>query len=203
MHTDCPLHSLAKNKIEELVSYWRNRPNTKRGTRSSLTNAENHLTELFRFFDWLDGSDKFDWQLPRGVKQINRKVEKFANEKKLTAITKIVYQPEQLAQIAKTATDWERLAMYLGLNCAMGAAELGRLTITDFALMQPHPHPNKLGIETTNADSWLRYFRPKTEVFGEWCLWPETVEIVEWGIARATNHRQRPAFLSGNWHAAL
>jgi hypothetical protein len=178
---------LTKSKIEELVAYWRNRPTTKRKTRSSISNADNHLTELFRFLDWLDGCEKYHWSLPKGTKKISRKVEKFQHEKKLTAVTKVVYSPEQLATINATATDRERLALYLGLNCAMGAAELGRLLVSDFYLGEAHPYPQKLRIESTAADNYLRYFRPKIEVFGEWSLWPETVELVTWAIARAKN----------------
>jgi hypothetical protein len=133
LHADCPLHELTKSKIEELVAYWRNRPTTKRKTRSSISNADNHLTELFRFLDWLDGCEKYHWSLSKGTKKISRKVEKFQHEKKLTAVTKVVYSPEQLATINATATDRERLALYLGLNCAMGAAELGRLLVTAIA----------------------------------------------------------------------
>ena len=82
----------------------------------------------------------------------------------------------------------------------MGAAELGRLTVEDFAIHEPHPFADRLRIKSTEADSWLRYFRPKTSVFGEWILWDETVELVLWGIKRAKQLGSKLLFVreSGN-----
>ena len=184
-HPDCPLHDLTLARVKEFAGWWRNCPVTNTGRRSSRAYAKHHLGEWFRFLKWLDASDRYLWDAPKGMEAIGKKIPKFEAEKKLTAVTKHVYQPKQLAKIATTATDSERLALYLGLNCAMGAAELGRLVIDDFAIKVKHPYPTKLGIRTKATDSWLRYFRPKTEVFGEWKLWPETVDLVEWAIARA------------------
>ncbi len=184
-HADFALHLLSHDKCAEMVAHWRNRPMTLRGTPSSRDNARHHLSELFRFFRWLDATDKFQWTMPRGVQSLSRKVPKHDSEKKLTAVTKVTYSPEQLALLNKHANPLERLALYLGLNCAMGAAELGRLVEGDFFLLRAHQFADKLGFDSTNEDSFLSYFRPKTEVFGEWLLWPETVQMVQWGVARA------------------
>lgn len=184
-HLDCPLHGFDLSQIETIAAHWRNRPTLPNGKRSSAAYAKSHQGEFFRFVTWLDNTPKFKWEAPKGIKTISRKVPVFQNEKKFSAVTKDTYNPEQLATIGKTSTDWERLALYLGLNCAMGAAELGRLVINDFYIHKVHPYPSQLGIKTTESDSWLRYFRPKTSVFGEWRLWPETVEMVEWAIDRS------------------
>ena len=184
-HLDRPLHDFDLSQIESIAAHWRNRPTLPNGKRSSQAHAKSHQGELFRFITWLDNTPKFKWEAPKGIKAIPRKIPAFQSEKKFSAVTKETYNPEQLAKIGKTSTDWERLALYLGLNCAMGAAELGRLNIGDFELHTAHRHASQLGIKTTASDSWLRYFRPKTEVFGEWRLWPETVEMVEWAIDRS------------------
>ena len=77
------------------------------------------------------------------------------------------------------------MCLAVGLNCAMGAAELGRLTREDFLLNHQHEFQRKLKFKSTSEDSFCREFRPKTKIFGEWILWPETVKWVRWGIARA------------------
>ncbi len=184
-NADCPLHELTKDRIADYAAYWRNRPKTKRDKSCSRPHAKHHLGEFFRFLEWLDGSDKYQWATPKGLASISRKIARFDHEKKLAAVTKHTYEPHELAQLNATATDRERLALYLALNCAMGAAELGRLVIDDFCVDQPHPFAKKLGIHSTAADCFLRYFRPKTGVFGEWYLWPETVELVRRAIERS------------------
>ena len=184
-HADCPLHELNRDKVMEIAAYWRNRPNTKRGKQCAFDTARNQLDEIGRFLKWLETST-YGWTLPKGVTGISRKgIVRFPEEKKLSAIVKTVYTPDQLAIINGTATNRERLALYLGLNCAMGASELGHLLVSDFALNEIHPYAKTLGIASSNADSWLRCFRNKTSVFGEWRLWNETVDMVRWATGRA------------------
>ena len=88
--------------------------------------------------------------------------------------------------------------MYVGLNCTMGAAELGRLLLDDIVLEQAHPLRDQLRFESTDDDSFIRYFRPKTDVFGEWLLWPPVAEFLVWGIERAQRLNSRVLFVSEN-----
>ncbi|HMP03150.1 MAG TPA: helix-turn-helix domain-containing protein [Gemmatales bacterium] len=184
-HADFPLYALNHDKCSELVGFWRNRPMTLRKTRSSKDNSRHHITELFTFFDWLDATEKFGWSAPRALRTIDRKVAEFNSERQLTAITKETYTPEELAVLNRHANPLERLALYLGLNCAMGAAELGRLQLDNFTFRKAHPYMDVLHFSSTDQDTFLATLRPKTGVYGEWLLWPETVELVEWGFARA------------------
>lgn len=184
-HRDIPLHALNYDTCSGLIAYWRNRPITRRGTRSKGRSATNMLKELDRFYRWLDVTSEFEWAMPRGLANVSRKIVKLEGEKKLSAVTKNTYSPGQLAFLNKHASPLERTALYLGLNCAMGAAELGRLVVGDFDLKCRHPHADRLGFDSSAEDSFVRYFRPKTEVFGEWLLWPETVQMVEWAMRRA------------------
>jgi len=73
----------------------------------------------------------------------------------------------------------------VSLNCAFGAAEVGRLVEEEALLNHTHEYPDRLSFETTNEDSFIRLMRPKTNVFGEWLLWPETAEAVRWANQRA------------------
>jgi hypothetical protein len=199
-HADIPLYSLNKSQCAAMIAFWRNRPTTSRGTKSSRDNSRHHLYELSAFFEWLDGSDLFGWQMPKGVRSLRGKVAKVSGEKKLSAVTKPSYSPAQLTTLNKHATPLERLGLLLGLNCAMGAAELGRLEIDSFQFMERHPYTDKLAFESSEADSFLRCFRPKTEVFGEWLLWPATVEMSLWAIERAENLDTKLVFV---WDTGL
>jgi hypothetical protein len=149
-----------------------------------------------RFFRWLDSSSAFAWQMPRGLEGVDRKVPKTDGERRLSAITKDLYTVDELAEINRHATPVERLLLYLGLNCAMGAAELGRLVESDFSLRQTHQYADRLHFHSTPADSFARFLRPKTHVFGEWLLWDETVEMVEWGLRASRRLKSDILFMS-------
>ncbi len=183
-HDDIPLYDLNFDACSAMVAHWRNRPVGERGA-SSRDNARHHLGELMRFFRWLDTTEKYRWQSPRGLERIDRRVGKKDSERKLSSITKATYSVEELAVLNKHATPIERLLLYVGLNCAMGAAELGRLVAEDIRFDTEHEHAGRLHFASTNADSFLRFLRPKTGVFGEWLLWPETAHMLRWGLARS------------------
>ena len=186
-HPDIPLSSLNYDLCEEMIRHWRQRPpHKKSGKATGKDNARHHISELDRFFDWLDQTDRFAWTKPRGIERIDRKLRETDEERarKLSAIQKETYTVDELAVLNRHATPVERLLLYVGLNCAMGAAELGRLRLCDFILLCKHEHASRLDFDSSEADSFLRCLRAKTTVFGEWLLWPETVQMVQWSIAR-------------------
>lgn len=183
-HEDVPLHSLDRDRCSAMVAHWRARPVGARGA-TSRDNARHHVGELMRFFRWLDTTDKFHWRMPRGLEGLKRKIPKSDADRKKAVISKVVYSPMQLAVINKHATPIERLLLYVGLNCAMGAAELGRLSAQDILLDHEHEYAERLHFESTNRDGFIRFLRPKTEVFGEWVLWPETAHMIRWGLERS------------------
>jgi hypothetical protein len=170
-----------------MIRYWRQRPRKKDNSGiTSKDNARHHIGELLRFLRWLDQTDRFAWLMPRGVERIDRTIQGTDSERttKLSAMQKPTYSVDELAVLNHHATPIERLIFYVGLNCAMGAAELGRLQISDFLLSHVHEFADRLNFNSSANDSYVRTLRPKTRVFGEWLLWPETVEMVQWGIAR-------------------
>jgi hypothetical protein len=134
--------------------------------------------------------------MPRGLERVDRKVPRTDGERRLSAITKNIYTVEELAEINRHATPVERLLLYLGLNCAMGAAELGRLVESDFIFRQSHQYTDRLHFHSTPEDSFARFLRPKTHVFGEWLLWDETVQMVEWGLRAARRLKSDILFVS-------
>lgn len=186
-HDDCQLSTLNFDRCEEMIRYWRQRPRRKDSNEiTSKDNARHHISELLRFFRWLDQTERFAWIMPRGVERIDRKIHNTDTERAahLSAIRKTTYSVAELAVLNHHATPIERLILYLGLNCAMGASELGRLQVGDILLSHKHEFADRLNFVSTESDSFVRTLRPKTSVFGEWLLWAETVEIVQWGIVR-------------------
>jgi hypothetical protein len=195
-HDDIPLFTLDFDSCKSMIEHWRNRPAGRNGKTTSHANSRHHVGELMRFFHWLDSSSAFVWQMPRGLERVDRKVPKTDGERRLSAITKDLYSRDELAEINRHATPVERLLLYLGLNCAMGAAELGRLIASDFSLRLPHPFADRLHFDSMPQDSFARFLRPKTHVFGEWLLWEETVQIVEWGLKESRRVKSEVLFVS-------
>ncbi|HEX4129571.1 MAG TPA: hypothetical protein VHZ24_05975 [Pirellulales bacterium] len=184
-HRNLPLCRLNFDEGSHLIAFWRKRPKTLKKSNCSRSHSKHHVGELIRFYKWLDQTDQFQWAMPKGLLSVSRKIPKLDSEKKTSAISKLVYTPDQLAVLNKHATPLERLCIYVGLNCGMGAAELGRVLISDILLSHEHEHGKRLRIETNTNDNWIRMNRPKTDVFGEWRLWPETVVMLQWAIKRA------------------
>lgn len=185
-HPDVPLHSLAFDACQKMIAIWRNRPRGVRTDRpTSYDNARHHIGELMRFFRWLDATDQYQWSMPRGLERASRKVPKTDAEKRLSAITVETYSIEELAVLNRHALPVERFLLSAGLNCAMGAAELGRLQADDVLRNHRHDFADRLHFDSTEADSFVRFLRPKTGVFGEWWLWGPTAQMFDWAIQRA------------------
>ncbi len=193
-HRDVLLSMLGYDACKEVIRFWCRRPPTKNrktgqfdGPPMAISSARHHRKELDRFFRWLDATERFGWVLPRGFNQIDRSIGETEDEfsRRLSVIQNETYGVDELAALNRHATPLERLVLYVGLNCGMGAAELGRLRRSDILLFYKHEFADALTFASTDQDSFIRYLRPKTKVFGEWLLWPETVQMVQWGLERA------------------
>jgi Helix-turn-helix domain of resolvase len=195
-HPDIALSSLDYDACKAMVDHWRSRPPRLDGKPTSHDNSRHHVGEVIRFFKWLDSSSTYRWQMPRGLERVERKISRTDGERRLSAITKDIYTVEELAEISRHATPVERLLLYLGLNCAMGAAELGRLLKGDFLLRQAHPYADRLHFDSTAEDSFIQFLRPKTHVFGEWLLWDQTVQMVQWGLEESSRRKSDLLFVS-------
>ena len=195
-HPDIALHSLNYDACKAMVDHWRSRPPRRDGKPTSHDNSRHHVGEIMRFFKWLDSCSAYRWQMPRGLERVERKIPKTEGERRLSAITKDIYTVEELAELNRHATPIERLVLYLGLNCAMGAAELGRLLKGDFFLRQAHPYAERLHFNSTSEDSFIQFLRPKTHVFGEWLLWDETVRMIQWGLEESSRLKSALLFVS-------
>ena len=183
-HADTPLWRLDVAGIEGLVSYWRHRPMTKRGGRCSTRYVQMMLQELWRLLNWIDKQPRYRWQKPRGMEDISKEPDDLPeddgrHETAFRSTTKHTYTPEQLAVIAEHTDDFGRAMVGLCVNCAWGASEVGQWHTRDYQLFAKHPHADKLGITSTDADSWIVGRRPKTGIYGEHLLWEEVARAVK------------------------
>ncbi|MDA0835675.1 MAG: hypothetical protein O3A29_20575 [Planctomycetota bacterium] len=179
-HDDLPLACLNLDACVAMIDLWRSRPI---GERTHLpiaaSTARTILSELIRFFGWLDSSPQFTWTAPSHFGQVSRKIPRLpSDQRKLRE----VFSAEHFPVLYRHATPVQRLMLCLAMNCGMGAAEMGRLKRNDFVL----DGNGECAIDLLPGEGILRFVRPKTDVYCEWLLWPETVEAVKWAIVRAS-----------------
>jgi hypothetical protein len=192
---DFALADLDFSRCQSTVDYWRNRPISPR-TKSVLGSKTcgNYIGELKRFFDWLHLTKGFGWRKPPDYGDLNTKVRKLPSDRpSIASITISTYTVDELALLYKHGQRFERFLMVWCLNCAHGAAEFGRVEWEDLLLRKEHPWRSQgLRVETTAGDSWCGLVRPKSNVIGWWCLWPETVELLEWWYGECERSLRRP-----------
>ena len=182
-HADCRLWQVDIGAIDKMVSYWRNRPATKRGNRCSIDHATKMVQEIYRFLRWLDKQTKYRWTMPRGAEEVKRTPVRLPEDDRhhqtaFRSTTKETYTPEQMAIIARHADHFGRALIGVCVNCAFGASEVGQWSAKEYHLFAKHPHAVALGMESTDADSWIVGKRPKTGIYGEHLLWEEVARAV-------------------------
>jgi hypothetical protein len=178
-----PLAMLDFTRCQEIYDFWRNRPlNLRTNKPLSKKHCSSHIGELKRFFTWLHTSDKFAWRRPEDFDLIETKIQKLPSDRRSIHDIEIkTFTIDHLKLLYKHALPAQRLKIVWCLNCAHGAAEIGRVEWEDLFLNQPHPWTNEgLKITSDNKDSWCGLLRPKTDVVGWWWLWPETVQLIQW-----------------------
>ena len=195
-YEDRPLSALnSLNSVQLLYDYWRNRPYRK-GTKQpiSIDTVENRTKALNLFLKWLHRTDQFSWRRPADFDEIDRSVTQTKEERasKARPDQVITFSEEELVFLYQsTATPLERVLMLLALNCGCKQAEVGTIALGEVCLESPHPYANVLRYKTSETDSFIKRVRLKTNVYGEFKLWPHTVLGLKWLI----NHRRtKPRF---------
>jgi hypothetical protein len=177
-----PLWKMDLPHLEKLCAYWRNRPLTRKETRTSVEHIKDMMKELSRFLGWLDNHPNYKWEKPKGWNKIDRSPIRLPedNGKEVFRTNhKETYTPEQLAMIVQHAEPMGKAIIGVCVNCAFGAAEVGQFPITGYSLNLEHPHADKIGIISTDKDSWIVGMRLKANVYGEHLLWEEVAEVVK------------------------
>lgn len=192
---DRPLSALDLDGCQELLNHWRMRPMTtdKRinpPRPMSKKTCENQVAEWMRFFRWLHKEKKFGWRKPEDFDELTTNVKDIQEERtSVEAFTKqAFYLPSELVLINKHATPLERLLFLLGLNCGLKGAEQGTLLLDHIFLDRPHPnaryHLEVSKFECRPDERFIIYSRNKSKVYGEFLLWPQTIEVIKWAIER-------------------
>ncbi len=203
-HKDFALFALDFNKCDELISFWRNRPTLTKNVGKEEESADRYihktarqiLAELERFFDWLDFRGGYGWNKPRHFDSIDREVTKDPVKRSIKHhISKSTFSVEELVKINEECDTFQRMLLYFGLNCAFGAAEVGRVEFEDLYLRQTNPLEHcwhNQNYKSDPSESWVAFLRPKTGVAGCWWLFPETVDAIDaWVKVRPKTDVQR------------
>ena len=191
-HEDVPLCALDIKKVEAMIGLWRNRPQVKvrkikaDGRQMAFNTCRNQIIQLRHFFKWLHRHPGYSWKRPECYEDIKATPITTAEDRsnKLRTIHIQTYTPEELATLYAAASPLMRLFILLGLNCGFAAAEAGTLEPAEILLHQKHPETGTYKITSVDRDSWIRRLRHKTEVYGEWKLWPHTVQGLLWALER-------------------
>lgn len=205
-HDDIPLVEIDYDFIEKMYRFWKQRPmkrsrggEEKRMSRSSI---RHYLGELHRFFKWLHRSKDFAWRKPEDLDDIDRSVP-LDTESVKRRIRKVdTFQLDELKLLNRYATPVERLYLMLGLNCGFGTKEIATLTIGEILLHQALPADEQevFDFPSTDADSFVSLVRNKTTIVGKYLLFDQTVQMLEWVMARRLKQKNpapdQPAILN-------
>ncbi len=195
-HPDRPLADLQFAAIEELIRYWRRRP-LSRGTGSSRpvtkVSAENYIKTLKAFFKWLHRSEDYAWRRPDNFEDVKLRVDAVDGDRLPQVAADDLFTLEELALLYRHATPLERTFLALSLNCHFGQAEIASLMAGELFLETAHSikHQELLGFASTDRDSFVRRYRRKTGVYGEWILFSETEHALHAALER---RRSQPDF---------
>lgn len=184
-----------KNKIDELFAHWRTRPVSKHtGKPISADHAKHTMDCLWAILVWIDEEADWRWELPKGASRIKRTADSLHSDRKKNQTRRVsgnTYTPEELATIARHLNPFGKMILGLSVNCAMQAAEVGRLEVDD--IFDGHPVTNMAG-------TWVIFDRPKTGEYGEWLLWPEVALLARWAQGRSREIGCDRLIVSKNGH---
>lgn len=186
-HKDCILASIRLAEMQKMFDYWRFRPAAKTTGRPIAKNtADNQIWQLGKFFDWLHKEPTYDWRRPADCwLDIDRTVKVTMAEQadRHQTLQVAVYDAEELAVLYRYASPLMRSMILLALNCGFKQAELGTLRVSEVFLDHSHPFAKKLGI-AADRDNFIKRVRLKSGVYGEFLLWRETAQAIEWATER-------------------
>lgn len=164
---DRSLSSVDYSACDEMFGHFRKRPISNRTKKPmKRKSCQNYVGELGRFFDWLDLQDTFKWRLPERFPRIKRKVDELESDIAADAAEIFTFDDSQLELLYKYASPLDRLFIALGLNCAFGVDQSGRLKISEVLLDQKPPLISRI--------------RRKKKVLGKHYLWEPTRLLLQW-----------------------
>lgn len=171
---DADLGALDYHATDELFGVFRRRPISKRyGTPMARKSCTNYIGELGRFLKWLHLSKDFRWRLPEDFALIKRAPRELDEDAEREAREPDVWTVEQLKILNEYARPLERVFLLLGLNCAYGADQAGRLRVGHLRIS-----------ESDQRRSYIRRIRRKKKTLSIHQLWRQTADGLRWAVRR-------------------
>jgi hypothetical protein len=190
---DISLNELTANRLELWQRFYENRPNGQRGKMLKKRSCVNQIKRLRDFANWLNKEPAFRWRRPYDLDWPQIKVRETGEELAARANPDQVqtYTLDELAILWEYALPSERAYLIFALNCAFARAEIGSLLQREIILNKAHRKYGTVG-------NWIFKVRPKTRVYGEWELFPETVHAIEWLLKHRPESAHDNLFLDAN-----
>jgi len=179
---NCDLAELDTARILMFLDTLAMRPRGQKVERIAARTARNYIKQFRHFLRWLNTAPGFKWKRPSDLDIGTVRIQETPEEKSRAAHKSRVqtYTTEEIGVLWRFATPFRRLLLLLGLNCGFDAKMIATLQPKDVLLHQKHPHEEEVGQSTSPEDSWIMRLRNKSSVYGEWKLWPVTVQALEW-----------------------
>jgi len=181
---DIQLAELDTATILVLQDTLRLRPTGKRGERIAARSARNLIKQFRHFLRWLNLEPGFPWKRPSDLEFARIQIVETPKEKSAMVRRSQVetYSTDEIRVLWEYASPLKRLLLLLGINCGFDAKMIATLQPEDVHLHQKHPHEGEVGCSSSEEDSWIFRLRNKTSVYGEWKLWPITVQAIDWWL---------------------
>jgi integrase/DNA-binding CsgD family transcriptional regulator len=183
-HDDLPLEKLTADTLDNWLALWNKRPTGKKGTLA-LTTCRNAQIALRAFFRWLARSEAFKWDMPRNYTFPRGRIDKLPTER---VKRRLHFNRPELQIIWECARPLDRALILLALNCGFGPMEVATLRKEEI-------------ISGKTGRTFIKRHRTKTGVYGEWELWPETLDALAYLSQRpndtayvVVNERGSPVF---------
>jgi hypothetical protein len=171
---DLDLAKLNFQGCDEIFGVFRRRPASIRyGTPMTRKTCSNLIGELGRFFLWLHKAEAWQWRYPEDFKLIKRTPRELDEDVERESAPVPTWTIAELKTLYEYANPLERIFMLLGLNCAYGADQAGRLRL-DHVKFTGKP----------DGRSMIRRVRRKKKTLSIHCLWKPTEQGLRWAIER-------------------
>ncbi|MGA2255436.1 MAG: helix-turn-helix domain-containing protein [Thermoguttaceae bacterium] len=175
-----PLAMLDFSGVDRVFGYFRKRPLSKRsGDPMTAKSCRHYIGEIDRFFCWLHLSASYPWRKPQDYEFIRKKPDELEGDVEAATQEIPTYTIDQLAILNEYATPIERVFFLLGVNCAFGSDQSGRLKIREVRLSE-------------DGSSFIRRVRRKKKVKGTHLLFKQTVQAMKWALERRKQQQPEP-----------
>ena len=181
-----PLGEIGFDELTDVVNRLVARPKSNTtGKPIASQTAINWIGATRQLFTWCRDSGK--WTEPRGYERIfrvNRRAMLTNAERKRAAQGVETFTLEELGKLWAAANEQNRLFVLLGLNCGFAQMEMATLRTWEIDLKANPPR--------------IERNRRKTDVYGQWVLWPKTVELLRRRLKRTLDNDEELALLTRN-----